>query len=159
MVSCWATRSGGANHNRSYILATELNNSGVQFQMIDKRKCSRWVYSRESFLVPGHQCTRNAKVERDGNWYCKQHDPVEIKRRGQESSRRARAVFHATMRVTARRNAEQAACEDIPDEALEGGLLLRLWQEHCRRIAYEAAASGEPIPHTVADVIKGETND
>lgn len=38
--------------------------------------CSVRVYSQGSMI--GHKCARAAKVDRDGVWYCRQHDPVAI---------------------------------------------------------------------------------
>ena len=35
-------------------------------------------------------CSRKGKIERDGKWYCKQHDPVAIKARRDETDRKYR---------------------------------------------------------------------
>jgi len=32
-------------------------------------------------------CWKNATIERDGKWYCRQHDPEEVKRRREEYNR------------------------------------------------------------------------
>ena len=46
-----------------------------------RRQCSQNVYTNRS---GGLRCLHPAKVERDGKWYCKQHDPVESARKLQE---------------------------------------------------------------------------
>lgn len=38
-----------------------------------KVRCSEHIYSHP---FGGHSCTRTGKVERNGKWYCNQHDPV-----------------------------------------------------------------------------------
>ena len=40
-------------------------------------QCSKVVYNNTSFR--GKPCKRIGKVERDGKWYCVQHDPVSVK--------------------------------------------------------------------------------
>jgi hypothetical protein len=64
----------------------------------EKHNCSVKVYHGRSFIGSG--CSRNATVERDGKWYCTQHDPVRIeeKRKAEtaawleESQRRDKVV-------------------------------------------------------------------
>jgi len=54
----------------------------------DKQKppCSEQVWSSGYW---GHRpCTRNGVVERDGKWYCRQHDPEAVKRRSEERTAR-----------------------------------------------------------------------
>lgn len=50
--------------------------------------CSKTVYGRGRWPQP-HGCIRNGSVERDGKWYCAQHDPVAKKER--DAERRAAA--------------------------------------------------------------------
>jgi hypothetical protein len=38
------------------------------------QKCCASIY--DSLAWRSRSCERNAKIERDGKWYCKQHDPV-----------------------------------------------------------------------------------
>lgn len=47
-----------------------------------KNKCCAKVRSPGMcFHFHYHQCQRIGKVVREGNWYCRQHDPVEIRNR------------------------------------------------------------------------------
>lgn len=43
-----------------------------------KHQCCEQI--RENTVCPRyHQCSRAGVIERDGNWYCKQHDPIAVK--------------------------------------------------------------------------------
>ena len=44
-------------------------------------QCSKMVQPAETWIP--YRCSRKGKVQVDGKWYCKQHDPVEVKRREQ----------------------------------------------------------------------------
>lgn len=41
-----------------------------------KERCDRQIMSQGEFHI--HQCTRRAKIERDGKSYCGLHDPVVV---------------------------------------------------------------------------------
>lgn len=51
------------------------------------------------------KCTRQAKVERDGVFYCGQHDPIAVQKRREASYEQARDRSSALVRIAAR-NAE-----------------------------------------------------
>lgn len=51
--------------------------------MSDKRACSATVFGPR---VHSWQCSRTATVERDGKWYCRQHDPEAKKARREKSN-------------------------------------------------------------------------
>jgi uncharacterized Zn finger protein (UPF0148 family) len=55
----------------------------------EKHQCSKQIYS--GITLNGRRCEINAKVERDGKWYCGIHDPVAVKakRDAQEAKWRA----------------------------------------------------------------------
>lgn len=44
-------------------------------------KCCKRIFSGSMI---GHLCLATAKVERDGNFYCKRHDPEEVARKDKE---------------------------------------------------------------------------
>ena len=44
-----------------------------------RERCVRRVYRAGSFI--GCPCKLKVKVQRDGQWYCATHDPVEVNRR------------------------------------------------------------------------------
>jgi len=48
--------------------------------MADERKCSEYCIPAPGRFT-GHRCGKRGKVERDGRWYCGQHDPVKVKER------------------------------------------------------------------------------
>lgn len=54
-----------------------------------KPRCSARTYDPR--LVDGFQCSRNGKVERDGRWYCAQHDPEAKAARQRAIEEQARA--------------------------------------------------------------------
>lgn len=56
-------------------------------EALAKHSCSTRVYSSARWDFNGHLCSRNGVVERDGEWYCRQHDPEAEKAR--EEKRRA----------------------------------------------------------------------
>ncbi len=73
-----------------------------------------------------HRCLRNAKIERDGKWYCGTHDPVAKKTRQAAIDARLKPKRDAENERRRRRNAETAACEGIPTAALEAGAIREL---------------------------------
>ena len=44
--------------------------------------CSEKVH--DAFGVGFHPCSRVGRVERDGKWYCSQHDPCYVKKRREQ---------------------------------------------------------------------------
>lgn len=55
------------------------------------RVCSETV--REQGPWPKyHQCTKPVTVERDGKWFCKIHDPIAVKARGEKTANSYAAV-------------------------------------------------------------------
>jgi uncharacterized Zn finger protein (UPF0148 family) len=52
--------------------------------MSDKHQCCQEVWNG---LFTGSQCQRAGLIERDGKWYCRQHDPVEVQRKKDEKSK------------------------------------------------------------------------
>lgn len=63
-------------------------------------RCSETVYGN---VFRGHQCTREGKVERDGRWFCSQHDPERARARGAAKA--------------AERQARQAQDDEVEREA------------------------------------------
>jgi uncharacterized Zn finger protein (UPF0148 family) len=56
----------------------------------------------------GGRCTKTAKVERDGKWYCGTHDPVAVKARDDARSAVRSAQWNAEQAIRARADAEAA---------------------------------------------------
>ena len=44
-------------------------------------QCRERIVRYEGLARYEHQCTRQGKVERDGKWYCGQHDPEAVRAR------------------------------------------------------------------------------
>lgn len=44
-----------------------------------EHQCQKHIYDGGSFR--GYSCSRKGKVERNGRWYCNQHDPVAVAER------------------------------------------------------------------------------
>ncbi len=51
-----------------------------------KHQCSEDMVRSTGVWGRYHQCVRNGKIERNGKWYCKQHDPVAIKKKRDDES-------------------------------------------------------------------------
>lgn len=66
-----------------------------------------------------HPCSRKGTVERDGRWYCWQHDPVRVAE--EEEKRRAIWAARAIKRdeYYRRKAAVYKACEGVSTEVLE----------------------------------------
>lgn len=73
-----------------------------------------------------HQCGRRWTVERDGQRFCAQHDPVAEKVRKDAREARWKAESEASSRKWARERAVYLACEGVPTEQLTRGILARL---------------------------------
>ena len=64
--------------------------------MKQKHQCNRRVYSGARYEYTGHMCRQSGTVERDGKWYCKQHDPVAI----EECNRAERAKWDIENKIS-----------------------------------------------------------
>lgn len=84
-----------------------------------EHQCSAKTYENHSF----YPCSRKGKIERDGKWYCKQHDPVEVERRAKESELRYQKESNALKESWDRQRAALAAVEGVSTEALNGGII------------------------------------
>lgn len=101
-----------------------------------KHCCAR-VYDRWRIDVSGHQCTKPAKVETGGKWYCKVHDPEAVKRREKASYDRYQKQFENRLKYT--ETAYQAALQTARHEAL------REAAQQARFGAMELRAINEPL--------------
>jgi hypothetical protein len=57
-----------------------------------KERCHKRIFSGGYI---GHPCPNQGKVERDGHWYCKKHDPVEVKKRDDARNAKWKAEWDA----------------------------------------------------------------
>jgi hypothetical protein len=65
-------------------------------------------------------------VERDGQWYCRQHDPEAVAARRAKADAAYQARSDAEDERFRRRAAEAAACRGVATEHLREGLLTEL---------------------------------
>ena len=72
-------------------------------------------------------CGRDASVTRDGNRWCWQHDPEYVQRKQLEAKERWRKDDAERAAYYHRKQVETTACDGIPTEVLESGLLKRLY--------------------------------
>lgn len=81
------------------------------FQMSDDRKvCSVRVYpSDRAGSFHGHMCSKAAKVEREGKWYCGIHDPVLLAAKATERHTKWEAEYAASRK----RNDLSSAAADL----------------------------------------------
>ncbi len=71
---------------------------GIEF-MSDERLCAKHIYDWGA----GRSCSRKAIVERMGQWYCKQHDPVEVAKRSEARRAKWHAEWDAESKAVKRR--------------------------------------------------------
>lgn len=69
------------------------------------------------------QCQRNGVIERDGKWYCKQHDPEAVKAKEEAKRAQWRAEQDAALAHRRRVKAALKLCEGFTTEELESGTL------------------------------------
>ena len=81
---------------------------------MSERCCKTW---RKEWITK--QCSRNGKVERDGKWYCTQHDPVEVKKRRDKSYRELCAKLDSEEAQRKFEKSAIAACTGMTDPAAE----------------------------------------
>ena len=112
--------------------------------MKEKKQCEEQIY--DNIVWHPHQCTNNAKAERDGKWYCSIHDPVKIMERQKTRDKKQdekMAAFRKQYRLT-------AAAPDLYEAT--GGLLsivyemqeldfIPPWNDEEARIITHAAAA------------------
>ncbi len=101
--------------------------------------CSKSVRVPPGMWSQNHPCAREGKVERDGEWWCKQHDPEEVKRREQKRSE----AFEVKRAGWHREAVVMRACKDLPTDWLAEGGLPRLVR-YCTDMASVIETQGEP---------------
>lgn len=75
-----------------------------------KHKCEARIVPRDRYGVWNpRNCEKNGIVERNGHWYCKIHDPVEVERRESEAIKK----YHEEFEKSERARALAAAAEDL----------------------------------------------
>ena len=113
-----------------------------------RQTCSERVYDRFSPYAAFH-CARFAVVERNGRWYCTQHDPEYVKARQEKREKKINQQREANRLIGEREEREAAhaalcmrACEGLTDEELRRGVVPKMsdeWveitdrTEHCQR--------------------------
>jgi hypothetical protein len=82
-------------------------------------QCIERVIPREPFgSFHPSQCSRRGQVEREGKWYCKQHDPVAVAERRAASLTKYEAERderNAARQLQERKNAAWEALKRYPD--------------------------------------------
>ncbi len=82
-----------------------------------KERCSGTV--SEVGVWHSHQCSRKGVVLREGKWYCKQHDPVAVKKRVEEQRAKYDAKWDKKQEGWRRDRATGKACVGISTDDLE----------------------------------------
>lgn len=102
-----------------------------------------------SVSVPGpggwfrSTCSRKAKLERGGKPYCTQHDPEHVAAKRTAQRARSKAEGDARKVIYRRRAAEKHACEGIPTEALEAGVVADLLAACEAALRYDESILGQ----------------
>ena len=90
--------------------------------MATEQWCSERVYT--SFH--DHLCPRKGKVERNGKWYCGQHDPEAVAAKQAAKDRALGVRWAAGKAFYARRELELNVLKPYSTEALQGGAIAEL---------------------------------
>lgn len=98
-----------------------------------EHKCCAEVWGRYDY----HKCSRAGRVERDGKWYCKQHDPVEVERKRKESQELRSEEVKELNEAWKRQQYALSAVEGISTEALKEGIVKSL--RDCLKSALDTA--------------------
>ena len=97
--------------------------------MAEKHQCCATVFPRGVWVASGYACSRKGVIERDGKWYCRQHDPVSKAERDKASMEKWRREQGARSEAWERRTAEGAACKGVATGELVPGLVAGLLAE------------------------------
>ena len=80
-----------------------------------KQKCSAKTY-RDWHFYP---CSRKATVEREGKWYCWQHDPERAIKQNQKRQAQCDAEANERKAKETRRNVERDVCAGVSTDTLD----------------------------------------
>lgn len=72
--------------------------------------CAQQVFDSQSYNR--YPCARDGTVERDGKWYCWQHDPEAIKKRNDDRVTRLNTEWAGKNAAAAKRLADEQARKD-----------------------------------------------
>lgn len=131
--------------------------------MADGPKCCKRIFGKYS-PFHGSPCSRKGVVERDGKWYCRQHDPEAVKARRLASDAKYEAEWAAERKKRVREAAVAKACEGIKTEALTPGLLVAIrdaWKAVEARHDEEIPrwSSAEAMKKLMAPLMEDECSD
>ena len=98
--------------------------------MTEKQCCVK-VYPPDRF-GGSYPCSRKAKVEHEGQWYCTQHSPAATEARRQKNREKWEAENAELNEKSRHINACIVACSGIPTEQLEAGVIAEM-REALRR--------------------------
>jgi|TARA_R100000049_G_C1928320_1_gene72462 hypothetical protein len=113
--------------------------------MTTQGQCAKAVWHPVGSWGHSAGCTRNATIERNGKWWCWQHDPEAVKKRREKRDAEGDAEHDAKMARWRREAAAMAAVEGFSTEALEAGVVADLLAA-CERVA-RMWQSGEGYCH------------
>lgn len=86
-------------------------------------------------------CARAGKVERDGKWFCRQHDPVAIAARRAKSD----AIYRARMAAADAARAEAKRKDDLANACVEAIRQIAAGHNEPRALAVETLARFAPL--------------
>jgi len=92
-------------------MSKEMTTSELE-NAIDKRriaKCCGRVWSDYRY----YDCGKNAKIERDGKWYCKTHDPVSAAEKQAARNIVFAIKFGEQEKARDRKKAERECCDAV----------------------------------------------
>ncbi len=89
--------------------------------------CVARVMTEGAFL--SSQCSFRGRVQRDGKWYCKKHDPVAVKEKRDKRIAEINRRFEEVKGQHERAQKCAEACEGVPTHKLRKGMLKRLMEK------------------------------
>ena len=92
----------------------------------DPTRCIVGVYQTWTNSPISYQCRRKWTVQREDKYYCKQHDPVQVKKRRDVTAAKWKVQHDKDLIAGCRRFLVVRACDDVPNELLKSGILRKL---------------------------------
>ena len=90
--------------------------------MLNQSCCKRIYGSSRAEVFNPHQCRLKAVVEKDGKFYCKRHDPINVEKRRKELGEKWDKRWAAESALRVRRHLEQEYCKKLSNEELRSGI-------------------------------------
>ena len=89
----------------------------MKTKQMESHTCEKRIFS--TYTRSSCKCGKNAKVERNGKWYCGIHDPIKIKERDDNKMVEYKERVQIRKNERRRQTAEHNYCKNLSTEYLE----------------------------------------